>query len=100
MIDGDRDRDARRRHEQATLSDVEGSRRIVEDHDRNAVRRVQNDPALGRKFVQRHRQSGFELRAQPRLLGHRPAHELGDPGKYDACQRGQNAGLVHVTGRR
>ncbi len=80
----------------ATLSDVEGSRRIVEDHDRNAVRCVQNDPAPGRKFVERHRQRGFELRAQPRLLGHRPAHKLGDPGKYDACQGGERAGFVHV----
>ena len=100
MIDGDRDRDARRRHAQAALRDFEGPRRIVEDHDRNAVRRVKNNAAFGREFVERHRQSGFELRAQARLLGHRPAHELGDPGKYDACQRGQNAGLVHVTGRR
>ncbi len=52
MIDGDRDRDARRGHARTALRDVQGARRIVEDHDRNAIGGVQNDPALRREFVE------------------------------------------------
>ena len=61
---------------QRALGEAQRADRVAQHHHRRAVGGVEHDAARRLELGRGHRHHRLELRAQPRLLGHRTAGEL------------------------
>jgi hypothetical protein len=95
VIDADREREAGGDGGHGALREPQRACGIREDHDGDAVGRLEHDAACRRQLCARHCHHGVELSPHARLLGDRPARELLDLEEDDAREDGGALILAH-----